>query len=423
MSDPKGNLRPEQGAPRWEKKGLVEITSPFRGGLARFASGSPIQAGIAAIFGSDALGKGDKHWQDMDYGTYTVATYPHPVGRGGKILIQPMEPYGPLDGERLGGELGWALVRDVGIRTAWIHLIMAAHAMELANPTVDRFIITARKLAELLGYTGRGRGRKHRPLEEILPEMEEEMRLASAWGITLRQVKVFQDEERQGKTKRAPSVIGELEDRLWDIAIAREYQGRLDEPEGRGELRNIAWTVRPGQWAAYYLSDQGMRQWGLLAKQVLSIDPFHQPLAAKLAIYLQLQGRIRLAKGRDLKYTVGQLLDTLHEMPEPKPGQKNQAIRQARYRKRKQFNEAVEEILPDKGIITGGPAKHGLGYEWLTKGLRGRLGEGNIKVNWEQWLKAEIRFHLPEAQAEASRAVGEHQRHALKVGTKPGPVY
>ena len=73
------------------------------------------------------------------------------------------------------------------------------------------------------------------------------------------------------------------------------------------------------------------------------------------------------------------------------------AIRQARYRKRKQFHEAVEGILPEKGIITGGPAKHGLGYEWLTKGLRGRLGEANTKVNWEQWLKTELQFHLPEA--------------------------
>ena len=300
---------------------------------------------------------------------------------------------------------------------------LASHLsnLKLRSRRGFRFIITARKLAELLGYTGRGRGRMHRPLEEILPEMEEEMRLASAWGITIKQVKVYQEEEHRGKTKQAPHTITELEDRLWDIAVAREYQGRLDESEGRGELRNIAWSVRPGQWAAYFLSAQGMRQFGLLAQPVLEIDPFHQHLAAKLAVYLQLQGRIRLAKGQDLKYTVGQLLETLHEMPTPKPGQNNAAIRAARYRKRKQFHEAVEEILPAKGIITGGPAKHGLGYEWLTKGLRGRLGEAPIKVNWEQWLKTELQFHLPEAQAKRLRAVRERQRRALKAGTSPKP--
>ena len=96
--------------------------------------------------------KGTAGGKELDYGTYMVATYPHSTGRkGGKILVQPVEPYGPLNGERLGGALGWALVRDVGIRTAWIHLILAAHAMELVNPTVDRFVITSAKLADYLG--------------------------------------------------------------------------------------------------------------------------------------------------------------------------------------------------------------------------------------------------------------------------------
>ena len=54
--------------------------------------------------------------------------------------------------------------------------------MDLFNPNVDRFIITAGKLAEYLGYPGQGRERKHRPLPEIRAEMEAEMRLASAWG-------------------------------------------------------------------------------------------------------------------------------------------------------------------------------------------------------------------------------------------------
>ena len=61
MSDPEGKKElpskfparlPERDAPRWEDGDLVETTSPFRGGLARFASGEPIQAGIAAIFGA-----------------------------------------------------------------------------------------------------------------------------------------------------------------------------------------------------------------------------------------------------------------------------------------------------------------------------------------------------------------------------------
>lgn len=335
----------------------LTLSSAFRDGQAPFATGAPLQAGIAAIFRKDALGEGDRRRQEMDYGTYTVAIYPHPTGRrGGKILVQPVEPYGPLDGERLGGELGWAFVRGVGIRTAWIHLILAAHAMDLANPTVDRFIITAAKLAEYLGYTGKGRGRKHLALPEILAEMEEEMRLASAWGITLRQVHVHVEQEgRRGKQKRAPLVIRELEDRVWDIAVAREYQGRLDDPEGRGELRNIAWTVRPGQWAGYFLSPQGMRQWGLLGQPVLSIDPYHQALAAKLAVYLQLQARIRLAKGQPLEYEVRQLLEGAHELPEPQPGQTSGAVRQKRHQVRRQLHQATQEVLPDKGIIEGGP--------------------------------------------------------------------
>ena len=56
--------------------------------------------------------------QDTDHGSYSVVTYPYRNRSGGHILVQPVEPYGTLDGEPLGGELGWAFVRDVGIRTA-----------------------------------------------------------------------------------------------------------------------------------------------------------------------------------------------------------------------------------------------------------------------------------------------------------------
>lgn len=391
----------------------------FRDGLAAFASGPPVQAGIAAIFGKETLGKGDRRWQESDYGTYTVATFLYSANRnGGTVLVQPVEPYGAPDGERMGGELGWALVRDVGIRTAWIHLILAAYAAasERANPTVDRFIVTAGKLADYLGYTGRGRGRKHRPLQDILAEMEEEMRLASAWGITLKQVHAYRDEQRQGKTKRIPFIIRELEDRLWDIAVVREYQGRLDDPQGRGELRNIAWTVRPGQWAAYFLSSQGMRQWGLLAQAVLSIDAYHQPMAAKMAVYLQLQSRIRLAKGQPLVYTVRQLLEAIHEFPEPQPQQSSNAIRQARHRKRLQLHKAVENVLPTSGIIEGGP--QGRGYEWLTPGLR--PGESYILLTWEEWLAARVQFHLPEAQVRGLWELADTRRKSLKRGARKG---
>lgn len=310
----------------------IVVSSAFQNGLALFATGVPLYAGIDAIFGKGQRGDRDCRWESENYGSYQVATYRYTTGRGG---VQPVEPYGPLDGARLGGDLGWALVQEVGIRTAFIHLILAAYAMELADPTRDRFIVTAKQLAEYLGYTGRARNRKHVALPELLADMEEEMRLVSAWGITIRQVQVHtQQENPNGKRKRTPFTIKELEDRLWDIAVAREYQGYLEDPE-HGELRNVAWSVRPGQWAAYFLSPGGMRQWGLLAQAVLQIDPYHQPLAAKLAVYLQLQGRIRLAKGQPLEYQVIRLLAAIHELPQPQPGQSNDAIRQARSRKRR----------------------------------------------------------------------------------------
>lgn len=198
MEDFPDNIRKLDGAPAEPtalRKMPPRIPDIFRNDIARFASGQPFQAGIAAIFGKDTRGEGDRRWHDVDYGTYSVATYSYPSRKGGKFLVQPVMPDGPLDADRLGGDLGWTVVRDVGIRTAWIHLILAAHSANLAEPTRDTFIITAHQLAEYLGYTGQSPRRKDQTLPEILNEMEEEMRLASAWGIAIRQVHVFRAED------------------------------------------------------------------------------------------------------------------------------------------------------------------------------------------------------------------------------------
>ena len=65
-------------------------------------------------------GRGARRWQEMDYGAYSVATNLHVTARRGGTLAQPVAPYGRLDGDRLAGDLGWALVGDLGIRTAWV---------------------------------------------------------------------------------------------------------------------------------------------------------------------------------------------------------------------------------------------------------------------------------------------------------------
>ena len=70
-------------------------------------------------------------------------------------------------------------------------------------------------------------------------------------------------------------------------------------------------TVRPGLWTEKFLNAAGaragtaLRQFGYLAQATLRIDPYHQELAAKLAVYLTLMIRLRST------YRIQSLLETL----------------------------------------------------------------------------------------------------------------
>jgi DNA-binding transcriptional regulator YiaG len=81
--------------------------------------------------------------------------------------------------------------------------------------------------------------------------------------------------------------------------------GKIEEPS---EVQII---VQPGAWTKYFLNRAGadsreaLYQFGYLAQKVLEIDPYHEELTLRLAIYLTLDSRVRL----DGKYKVEELLE------------------------------------------------------------------------------------------------------------------
>jgi hypothetical protein len=84
--------------------------------------------------------------------------------------------------------------------------------------------------------------------------------------------------------------------RMWDVAVKITGPPASD---GRVTPTEVVLTVRPGLWTAKFLNGAGaqagtaLRQFGYLAQQTLRLDPYHQELAAKLAVYLTLMSRLR----------------------------------------------------------------------------------------------------------------------------------
>src|SRR5207253_11031934 len=94
--------------------------------------------------------------------------------------------------------------------------------------------------------------------------------------------------------------------RMWEVAL--DIRGPVD-PDRVLAPTEVFLTVRPGLWTEKFLNAAGaragtaLRQFGYLAQATLRIDPYHQELAAKLAVYLPLMSRLRST------YRVQSLLD------------------------------------------------------------------------------------------------------------------
>lgn len=188
--------------------------------------------------------------------------------------------------EALAGKAAWKIIEQFGVSTTYLHLVFSAYAMDQDRPWMGMFHLKGADLIKMLGMDKRTDLSKTEKLKEIVKQAN----LLGSLGVW-----VVWSEGKMDLNVRTS--------RMWDVAIDLHGQlelfGKERERDKITEPNEITITVRPGLWTEKFLNREGqragtsLRQFGYLAKETLKINPYQKELAAKLAVYLTIMGRMR----------------------------------------------------------------------------------------------------------------------------------
>ncbi|NJN31679.1 MAG: helix-turn-helix transcriptional regulator [Synechococcales cyanobacterium RM1_1_8] len=199
------------------------------------------------------------------------------------------------------------IINKFGFDTVKLQLILAARAMDEAEPWKNSFTLKATDIIHLLGWD-----RNH---ATSLPEKRNQV-ASAAYALSCLLVKSVWLEGRGTRKIDASTPIG----RMWDILI--DPHGQIDLATGKIEKPDEVYiTVVPGLWTKHFLNRAGSRakealnQFGYLARDILRIDPYHNELALRLAIQLTLDSRVRAQNDNPYIYRVAGLLEEVLAKP------------------------------------------------------------------------------------------------------------
>ena len=256
----------------------------------------PIASSIKAQLRSDLWQKGSDNIAVFRYqGKNNTGNYiEHNITNAGDIALLPWEAADQI-------------INKFGFDTVKLQLILAARAMDEAEPWSKSFTLKATDIIHLLGWD-----RNH---SSSLPEKRNQV-ASAAYALSCLLVKSVWLEGRGKRKIDASTPIG----RMWDILIDPHGQidlatGKIDKPD------EVYITVVPGLWTKHFLNRAGSRakealnQFGYLARDILRIDPYHNELALRLAIQLTLDSRVRAQNDNPYIYKVIGLLEEVLAKP------------------------------------------------------------------------------------------------------------
>ena len=191
------------------------------------------------------------------------------------------------------------IIDKYGFNTVKLHLIFAAHTMNQPVPWEGKFCLKASDVIKYLGWDKRTDLPVHQKLSEIAK---------TAFVLDCLLVKSVWVE---GRNKKGGINASTPTGRMWNVVVDPRGQlnlaGKVEQPE------EVYITVQPGLIFHSFLNKAGSKlkealyQFGYLAKDILTIDPYHDELALRLAIHLAMESRIHLTG----KYRVETLLKAL----------------------------------------------------------------------------------------------------------------
>jgi DNA-binding transcriptional regulator YiaG len=211
-------------------------------------------------------------WETEDSGKLS---YRRVVNQGrGKLIFRLTDTLDPEPPIALKGETAFSAIERLDIRAACLHLIYAAHATALEKPWEQEFIINDRQIEDYLGLEKRKDLSKQAKLTLIKNLAQQPCKIQTSL-----------DWPHQGKI---PGFSIE-QSRLWHL-MGIEHHFQEDE-QGCKHLVGLTFRIKAGNWAAYFLNQQGCKQrtafyqYGSLPKSLLS---------AVMGIWQQHEGAARM---------------------------------------------------------------------------------------------------------------------------------
>ncbi|MDJ0903917.1 MAG: helix-turn-helix transcriptional regulator [Xenococcus sp. MO_188.B8] len=288
------------------------------------------------------------------------------------------------------------IIDKYGFNTVKLHLIFAAHTMNQPVPWEGKFCLKASDVIKYLGWDKRTDLPVHQKLSEIAK---------TAFVLDCLLVKSVWVE---GRNKKGGINASTPTGRMWNVVVDPRGQlnlaGKVEQPE------EVYITVQPGLIFHSFLNKAGSKlkealyQFGYLAKDILTIDPYHDELALRLAIHLAMESRIHVTG----KYRVETLLKALlpHNVIDKARSDKRKG-----YDLRQRWDNALKLLQKLKWQIRFDESYP----EWLQPGSQEGKPKEARKMKIIEWLlQAKLTINPPDPIPELLAANVKRQPKAQK---------
>jgi hypothetical protein len=235
---------------------------------------------------ANAIAHHDRWAEDGD-GQFS---YEHRTQKGNTIIVfLALNDSGAMRPEALAYDAAIQILGNLGWLTARLHLLFASYCMEQAEPWEGYISIPIDRIIGDLGIHRRTDWTRRQKIEAMVQDAG----LLNSLGV-----KITWQQGEQDLSVRAC--------RMWDIAVdyvSNPHVGPEDDCP-----RDVTLTVRPGLWAKNFLNPDSP-QYCHIPRNVFQMDHYHNPIAAKMSLYLIFQARIKLPKKQPMRFHIGHLLE------------------------------------------------------------------------------------------------------------------
>ncbi|MBD1893092.1 XRE family transcriptional regulator [Coleofasciculus sp. FACHB-129] len=292
----------------------------------------PYLTGVQACFGAE-------FWENID----GIPRFRRSFGEGfiEHNIIQHHSETNRL--ELVAGNAAWEIINQLGIETAYMFLLFASYATDMEKPWEGTFSFKATDVISMGLFNWNKRS--DLSLSQKLKKLGELAQQVASLSIAIKNLDL-----------KLMTYEAEIQP-MWRLKL--KYLGRLSltmdsnqpdkiyyEPE---EPTELIITAGPNDWVKPF-QDSGnfssLYEYGFLAKSTLLINPYRQPMAAALAVFLTIMSRIQTTG----KYKIKTLLKGLGYLSKESHLQTIQNNRQKR-------NELIEKW--DNALLT----LHELGWQ------------------------------------------------------------